>query len=204
MVKKLLFISLISLLTNACSTDNRPDPEDRIIKPGGRNLFKAQADIRLDGKIMNGLMTGQPISGLEQSLPQLTYAKEGVNKYGIPISDSGTVGILKDDTLFMVWARANRPYIEEIVVLSPQVVVNQNLRVGMNAGEVLEKYPGVKLEVDLGTERAEFGCITEIPACVYFNSWAQARVASYDSISGAYTGIRVDSVEISSIRIDNN
>ncbi|MGI5820624.1 MAG: hypothetical protein ACOX5L_00980 [Bacteroidales bacterium] len=110
--------------------------------------------------------------------------------YGIDSEKSGLLVVNNNEKLLFVWVSED-DHIKGITILSPSIVIDSNVSVGMNFQEFLKKYPDAQLAVSLVDEGVEYYHVKDKDYIIEFLTKPDNRVGEYEE----------EGVEAKSIRI---
>ena len=111
--------------------------------------------------------------------------------YGIDSEKSGLLVVNNNEKLLFVWVSED-DHIKVFTILSPSIVIDSNVSVGMNFQEFLKKYPDAQLAVSLVDEGVEYYHVKDKDYIIEFLTKPDNRVGEY----------KEEGVEAKSIRIE--
>lgn len=184
-----LFLIVALLGCNAPATDGNQN--DAIIQES--NSVEKIGEVNRDsGKILSAdkASIGMTIDELKKAYPNAKFIEEPLYMYGIDSEKSGLLVVNNNEKLLFVWVSED-DHIKGITILSPSIVIDSNVSVGMNFQEFLKKYPDAQLAVSLVDEGVEYYHVKDKDYIIEFLTKPDNRVGEY----------KEEGVEAKSIRI---
>lgn len=134
---------------------------------------------------------GMTINELKKAYPNAKFVEEPVSLYGVDGEGKGLVVVNNNERLLFVWTLEGDDKIRGITILSPSIVIDSNIAVGMPLQEFLKKYPDIKLTISLIDEDIEYCYVKGKEYLIEFLTQPDNRVGEYE----------MEGVEAESIRI---
>lgn len=134
---------------------------------------------------------GMTINELKKAYPNAKFVEEPVSLYGVDGEGKGLVVVNNNERLLFVWTLEGDDKIRGITILSPSIVIDSNVAVGMPLQEFLKKYPDIKLTISLIDEDIEYCYVKGKEYLIEFLTQPDNRVGEYE----------MEGVEAESIRI---
>lgn len=184
-----LFLIVALLGCNAPATDGNQN--DAIIQES--NSVEKIGEVNRDsGKILSAdkASIGMTIDELKKAYPNAKFIEKPLYMYGIDSEKSGLLVVNNNEKLLFVWVSED-DHIKGITILSPSIVIDSNVSVGMNFQEFLKKYPDAQLAVSLVDEGVEYYHVKDKDYIIEFLTKPDNRVGEYEE----------EGVEAKSIRI---
>ncbi|HOF16232.1 MAG TPA: hypothetical protein PLF32_06200 [Bacteroidales bacterium] len=134
---------------------------------------------------------GMTINELKKAYPNAKFVEEPVSLYGVDGEGKGLVVVNNNERLLFVWTLEGDDKIRGITILSPSIVIDSNVAVGMPLQEFHKKYPDIKLTISLIDEDIEYCYVKGKEYLIEFLTQPDNRVGEYE----------MEGVEAESIRI---
>jgi hypothetical protein len=94
------------------------------------------------------VQNGISIQEFKKQIKSGEYISEPLSNYGIDSENSGWTFIKNDKKILFIWSKQNSNFIEEIVTLSPSLLVD-DISVGNTLNAFLKRYPNAEIKVDV-------------------------------------------------------
>jgi len=175
----LLFLSILLGCNSNTLTDNSligSIPEDR------DNLENKETFEENLERILNvdKASLGMTIFELKEVYKTAKFIEEPVFLYGVDGESNGLEVVENNERLFFVWTLLGDNRIKGITILSPSIIIDSDISVGITLTEFLKKYPDCKLTIDLLDEGIESCYVKEKNYSVEFLTEPENRVGEYN------------------------
>lgn len=144
------------------------------------NTENTFANESIDRISVDKLKIGMTIKEMKTLYENSKFIEEPVCEYGIDGESMGIVVVKNNNRLFFVWTLLGDDKIRGITILSPKIIIDENVHVGMKLSDFLKKYPNQKLMLDLVDERIEYCYIPKKKYRIEFLTTKSTRVSEFD------------------------
>ncbi|MFC0878930.1 hypothetical protein ACE01N_20215 [Saccharicrinis sp. FJH2] len=122
---------------------------------------------------------GMTIDELKNIYSNSEFIEEPVYEFGIDGESNGLVIKQENERLFFVWTLQGENKIHGITIISNSLTIDQNVHVGMSLKEFHNKYPNLKVNIDMTDNRYEYLYVPELNYRVEFLTTDTTRIAEY-------------------------
>ena len=215
-MKNFLVLLFASFLIISCSdekktitevNDNNQNKTDHQSQSEEQDTIQNQAT----GKVISidKVQIGMTISEMKKLYPTAKFEAEPVYNYGVDGEGMGVLVKEKGKKLFFVWTLEGEEKINEVIILTPEIAIDNGIRVGMSLKEFLTKYPEQmypeqKLAIDMIDNEIEFSFIKGKNYRVEFLTTDSTRVAdyNYDAPEPEFIRVKNPSAKIDRISVN--
>ena len=105
-----------------------------------------------------------------------------LHEFGIDSESTGILVSLESDQIFFGWTKWNSDSLYEIQVLSEEIALKTNVRVGMSVKEFIELYPNSTVNVEVIDGTHEYFVVNDrYQYIVEFLTTPESRIGKYSS-----------------------
>ena len=105
-----------------------------------------------------------------------------LHEFGIDSESKGILVSSESDSIFFAWSKWNSDSLYEIQVLSEEIVLKANVKVGMSVAEFLELYPGSAVNLEAVNETSEYFVVNDhYEYIVEFFTKPDSRIGKYSN-----------------------
>ena len=178
MKHKLTILILTVFIWTSCSHETQKTVDE--VKTNAK-VDSLNPKISYDTIFVDKTYVGMTITKLKSIYTGYEFAEEPLFDYGIDGGGNGLI-VKKDKKPFIfVWTKENTDTINGINILTDQIVIDQNVHVGITAKDFIDKYKNAKFEIDAISNDIEFGFIlNNLNYRVEFLTNDSTRVGEYD------------------------
>lgn len=175
--KSITIIILIYILTS-CTNETKSISSE--IKTQN-SIDSADHSDTYDTIIVDKAHVGMTITKLKSIYKGLDFVEEPLFTFGIDSEDNGLVLYKDQKPYFFVWTLEKSDTINGIVILSDQIIIDNDVHVGITAKEFFNKYPKTRLQIDAISNDIEFCApMNNLNYRVEFSTLDSNRVGEYD------------------------
>lgn len=196
-MKYFYFLSIAFLLFS-CNLEEENESETSSQQDVKKKVFADNGQLMIDKAFI-----GMSIQQLKDVYKDAKFITEPVYEYGIDGESDGIVVAKDEDRLFFVWTMDGVDTINGITILSPKIVIDSNVHVGMPLNKFMERYPNQPLEIDVLDDRFETILVDSLRYSANFLSTDSTRVGVYnhDVPSGEFVEVKRPEAAIDRIAI---
>lgn len=179
-MKNILSIILASTILTSCNNNNEQKTGDRhldIIDTLISEKPSKQVDIQTQ---FDQITVGMTIEEIKLIYKDSEFMEEPVYEYGIDGESTGLTIKKDNQKLFFVWTMEGDNRIRGITILSGSIKIDDNVHIGMTLRAFTQKYPNIKVNIDMMDHRYEFLYVPEKNYRIEFMTADSTRVARYD------------------------
>jgi hypothetical protein len=122
---------------------------------------------------------------------EANFLEEPASNYGVDGGGNGILVVNKGDTLFFIWKFEKDTIIQGIDILSPKVMIDSNIHVGMSYEDIVKKYPNAKPGMSSDNGFFEIIQIPTLNYSILFLTSDSNRLAEYDRKNGMPEFIKI-------------
>jgi hypothetical protein len=124
---------------------------------------------------------GMTLTKLKAIYKNLEFIEEPMFFYGVDSEENGWL-LKKDNKPFIfVWTQENSDIINGITILTDQIIIDNNVHIGITVKDFFNKYKNAKLQIDAISNDTEFGYVmNNLNYRVEFLTKDSNRVGEYD------------------------
>lgn len=141
--------------------------------------------------LLNQVKIGSTLSEFRTILTDFQFDKAPLYNYGVDSESLGILVSLNNENLIFVWTKYQTDTINEIIVLHPDIVIDNKIKVGSTLKNYLDYYPQAKIELDAVNEEYEYAYLPEQDFIVEFTD-RQNPIATYNDDFTANQVINLD------------
>jgi hypothetical protein len=129
---------------------------------------------------------GMTISELRKEYKSSELRKEPVFMYGVDGEGDGILVVQDKEELFFAWTMYDNDSITGLVILSPSILIDKGIHVGMTYQDFLKHYPKETLAISEMDEDFEFSYIDSLNYTIEFHTSDSNRVGKYTQTESWY------------------
>jgi hypothetical protein len=166
------------------TVDKKPDNTDTI-SSNDSIIEDTIKDLKIHVQVDRAYI-GMTIDELKKEYSAAKFKNEPVFMYGVDGEEEGILVIENGKEQFFVWTMYGNDSITGIVILSPSIIIDKGIHVGMTCQDFLKQYPKETLAVSEMSEDYEFSYIEDLTYTVEFHTSDTNRVGKYTEAEDGY------------------
>lgn len=194
-MKYFYFLSIAFILFS-CNLEEDNESESSSQPDVKKKVFADNGQLMIDKAFI-----GMSLQQLKDVYKKAEFVSEPVYEYGIDGESDGIVVENEGQRLFFVWTMDGVDTINGITILSPEILIDSNVHVGMSLKKFMERYPNQPLEIDVLDDRYESILIDSLRYSANFFTTDSTRVGVYNHDSPVDEFIEVQRPEATIDRI---
>lgn len=178
MKNKLTTLILTIFIWTSCSQETKKSTEDVISNVKVDTLIPK---ISYDTIFVDKTYVGMTLTKLKSVYKDLDFVEEPVFFYGVDSEENGLLLNKNNKPFIFVWTKENTDTINGITILSDQITIDDNVRVGITITDFFNKYKNAKLQIDQISNETEFSSVmSNLLYRIEFITTDSNRVGEYD------------------------
>lgn len=178
MKNKLTTLILTIFIWTSCSQETKKSTEDVISNVKVDTLIPK---ISYDTIFVDKTYVGMTLTKLKSVYKDLDFVEEPVFFYGVDSEENGLLLNKNNKPFIFVWTKENTDTINGITILSDQITIDDNVRVGITITDFFNKYKNAKLQIDQISNETEFSSVmSNLLYRIEFITADSNRVGEYD------------------------
>ncbi len=178
--------TILFLIAFICTSCLQETPQNNTYTKADSSKISALQDtITVDKKydtvFVDKTYVGMTLTKLKSIYKDLEFKEEPMFFYGVDSEENGWLLNKNRKPFIFVWTQENSDTIKGITILTDEIVVDKDVRIGMTVNDFFNKYKNAQLQIDAISNDTEFGFVmNNLNYRVEFLTKDSNRVGEYD------------------------